>query len=81
MYWLGYDLLHRAKQQQYALETFKINTFLFPKSFNVNDSYAEVLNANSKREEAIMMYQKSIAMNPKNEGGKEMLQQILVNKK
>ncbi len=81
MNWLGYDLLHRAKQQQYALETFKINTFLFPKSFNVYDSYAEALNANGKREEAIIMYQKSIAMNPKNEEGKEKLKQILINKK
>ena len=80
MNWLGYDLLHSAKQKQYSLETFKINTFLFPKSFNVYDSYAEVLNANGKRDEAILMYQKSISMNPENEGGKEMLKRILTKK-
>lgn len=80
MNWLGYDLLFSAKQKQYSLETFKINTLLFPNSFNVYDSYAEALNANGKRDEAIAMYQKSIAMNPKNEGGKKMLKQILATK-
>ncbi|MBA4852581.1 serine hydrolase [Emticicia sp. BO119] len=80
MNWLGYDLLFQASKKHYSLETFKINTFLFPNSFNVYDSYAEALNANGKREEAIMMYQKSIAMNPDNEGGKEMLKRILANK-
>lgn len=77
---LGYDLLFQANKKQYSLETFKINTLIFPNSFNVYDSYAEALNANGKREEAIMMYQKSIAMNPKNEGGKEMLKRILESK-
>ncbi|HEY1053528.1 MAG TPA: serine hydrolase, partial [Emticicia sp.] len=80
MNWLGYDLLFQANKKQYSLETFKINTLLFPNSFNVYDSYAEALNANGKREEAIIMYQKSIAMNPNNEGGKRMLNQILANK-
>ena len=80
MNWLGYDFLFTAKKKEYSLETFKINTFLFPKSSNVYDSYAEALNANGKREEAIIMYQKSIGMNPKNEGGKEMLKRILENK-
>lgn len=80
MNWLGYDFLFNAKQKQYSLETFKINTLLFPNSFNVYDSYAEALNANGKREEAIIMYQKSIAMNPDNKGGKEMLNRILTNK-
>jgi CubicO group peptidase (beta-lactamase class C family) len=80
MNWLGYDFLFNAKQKQYSLETFKINTLLFPNSFNVYDSYAEALNANGKREEAIIMYQKSIAMNPDNKGGKEMLKRILSDK-
>lgn len=77
MNWLGYDFLFTAKKKEYSLETFKINTLLFPKSFNVYDSYAEALNANGKREEAILMYEKSIGMNPKNEGGKQMLKRIL----
>ncbi|RYU96779.1 serine hydrolase domain-containing protein [Emticicia agri] len=80
MNWLGYDFLFNARQKQYSLETFKVNTLLFPNSFNVYDSYAEALNANGKREEAILMYQKSIAMNPDNKGGKEMLKRILENK-
>lgn len=80
MNWLGYDLLFGANQKQYSLETFKINTLLFPNSFNVYDSYAEALYANGKREEAILMYQKSIAMNPDNEGGKAMLSKILAEK-
>ena len=75
--WLGYDLLFQGKQKQYSLETFKLNTLLFPNSFNVYDSYAESLHANGKREEAIIMYQKSITMNPQNEGGIRMLKKIL----
>jgi len=80
MNWLGYDLLFAANQKQYSLETFKINTLLFPNSFNVYDSYAEALNANGKRDEAILMYQKSLAMNPENEGGKRNLKRILESK-
>ncbi|MDN3584584.1 alpha/beta hydrolase-fold protein [Mucilaginibacter flavus] len=43
---------------------------LFPTSFNVYDSYADALNQNGKKEEAIRMYKKSLVLNPNNEGKK-----------
>jgi CubicO group peptidase (beta-lactamase class C family) len=73
--WLGYDLL-RADFNQLAIEVFKINTILFPKSFNVYDSFAEALLKTGKKEEAILMYKKSLLLNPNNEGAKEMLKRI-----
>jgi len=60
-----------------ALEVFKMNTFLFPASFNTYDSYAEGLRETGKKQEAIIMYQKSIALNPNNEEGKKNLEELL----
>lgn len=84
---LGYDFLgnnnpyHLPEQHHYkqAVETLKINVALFPGSWNAYDSYAEALLADGQKEEAIKMYQKSVELNPKNEGGKKVLQK-LVNK-
>lgn len=72
---LGYLLLSQGYDLQ-ALETFKINTLLFPESWNAYDSYAEALLKSAKKEEAVMMYKKSIALNPKNESGKKILEQL-----
>jgi CubicO group peptidase (beta-lactamase class C family) len=60
-----------------ALEALKLNTFLYPNSWNTYDSYAEALWFSGKKEEAIAMYQKSIIMNPDNKSGKDMLQKIM----
>jgi CubicO group peptidase (beta-lactamase class C family) len=62
---------------QEALETFKLNMELFPESWNVYDSYGEILLLLGKKEEAIKMYKKSIDLNPKNEGGKKVLEGLL----
>lgn len=73
---LGYYLLSAGYSQQ-ALETFKLTILLFPGSWNAYDSYAEGLLRTGKREEAIMMYKKSVELNPDNEGGKQMLKKLL----
>lgn len=73
---LGYYLLSNGYSHQ-ALETFKVTILLFPGSWNAYDSYAEALLRTGKREEAIMMYKKSVELNPDNEGGKQMLKRIL----
>ena len=76
--WLGYDFL-RAEfdgHMQLALEVFKINSFLFPKSFNVYDSYGEALLQSGKREQGILMYKKSLSINPDNKKASEVLDQI-----
>jgi hypothetical protein len=83
MNWVGYDLLYFANfnnHKLYGLEVHKVNTLLFPKSFNVYDSYAESLLQNGKKEEAIRMYKKSLQLNPDNEGGKKALDELLKNK-
>lgn len=59
-----------------ALETLKINTLLFPESFNVFDSYAEVLLKAGKKEAALIMYKRSVELNPKNESAKKVIEQL-----
>lgn len=77
---LGYQFLYEASfdnHDRHALEVLKQNTLLFPNSFNTYDSYGEALAKSGKKEEAIVMYRKSIALNPANEGGKKALEELL----
>ncbi|PWV46191.1 serine hydrolase domain-containing protein [Chitinophaga sp. S165] len=77
---LGYEFLYFSpvpEHLQLAIETFKINMLLFPGSYNAYDSYAEALSKAGKRQEAILMYQKSIELNPDNQGGIKALKQLL----
>lgn len=60
-----------------AVEIFKLNTYLFPRSGNAFDSYGEALLKNGNKEEAIKAYQKSIALSPDNEHGKKVLETLL----
>lgn len=64
-------------QNKEALEIFKLNVLLYPESWNVYDSYGEVLLKIGQKEEAAKMYKKSIELNPENEGGKKVLEKIL----
>ncbi len=72
---LGFDLLAAPSLQYktYALEVFKLNTLLYPNSGNTYDSYADALERNGKKEEAIAMYRRSIVLWPGNEEGKKAL--------
>jgi CubicO group peptidase (beta-lactamase class C family) len=72
---MGYQLLEH-KMVDPAYEVFKIDVDLFPQSWNVYDSYGEILLKKGRKEEAIKMYEKSIELNPKNEGGIKVLKQI-----
>jgi len=80
---LGYDLL--GKQSDFpghktlALEAFKINTVLFH-SANSYDSYADALREDGKSEEAIIMYRKSLLLNPANSAGRKNLEALLAKK-
>jgi CubicO group peptidase (beta-lactamase class C family) len=73
--WLGYELMFGGYHEP-ALEVFKVNTLLYPKSFNVYDSYAEALARNGYKKEAILMYEKSLAINPDNSGGQKALAKL-----
>ena len=69
---LGYSYLRIDKRAE-ALVVFKINADQFPKSFNVYDSYAEVLMKDGNKDDAIINYKKSLELNPANTNAKAML--------
>lgn len=77
---LGYDLFYNstfAGHRKLALEVFKLATLIFPDSFNTYDSYGQLLRDMGKRAEAILMYKKSIVLNPDNEDGRKILTELL----
>jgi len=61
----GYQLVEQGKKNE-AMEIFKLNTLLFPKSSNLYDSYGEILETLGNRKEAIFNYKKSLELNPNN---------------
>ena len=71
----GYALLGHG-EISHALAIFKLNTILFPASWNVYDSYGEALLKTGNKQGAIKMYQKSVELNPGNENGKKWLEQL-----
>lgn len=81
---LGYAFLgnsnpyHLPESHKYgeALATFKLNIDLFPTSWNAYDSYGEALLVKGNKQEAAMMYEKSIKLNPDNKGGIKALEAI-----
>nr|WP_314498709.1 serine hydrolase [uncultured Chryseobacterium sp.] len=68
----GY-LLSGLDKKNEALQIFKFNTFLFPDSANVYDSYGELLEMLGNRKEAIINYKKSLQMNPSNTNATDYL--------
>lgn len=71
----GYKLIQDGELEK-ALEVLKLNTILYPESWNVYDSYGEVLIKLNRKLEAIEMYEKSIELNPENEKGKSIIEKI-----
>lgn len=71
----GYQLLQSGKVQE-AIEMFKINVEAFPKSGNVYDSLGEAYLKNGDKELAIANYKKSVALDPGNEAGKKVLEEL-----
>ena len=52
---------------------FDINIELYPEAWNCYDSMGEALMVAGKLEKSRKFYEKSMALNPENENGKEML--------
>jgi tetratricopeptide (TPR) repeat protein len=79
---LGYDFMNQPSDKflPLSLEVFKMNTVLYPRSGNTYDSYANALEKAGKKEEAILMYKKSITLSPGNEDGKKALSKLLEQK-
>lgn len=71
----GYELLGENENQK-AAEVLKLNMVLNPNSSNAYDSYGEALLKIDRKEEATLMYKKSIELNPENKNGKEVLERI-----
>jgi tetratricopeptide (TPR) repeat protein len=76
--WAGYEMLQAGKPKESAA-LFKLNTELFPESYNVYDSYGEALLAAGDKSGAIQNYRKSVLLNPGSKSGIENLKALGVN--
>jgi CubicO group peptidase (beta-lactamase class C family) len=72
---LGYALL-RDQRVKEAIEIFKINTEDFPASANTYDSLGEAYMVAGEKDLAIRNYEKSVELNPKNDGGIAALKKL-----
>lgn len=72
---LGYYYMSREEFEK-AFAIFKLNIEAFPYTFNVYDSYGEVLLAQGNKEEAIENYKKSVQLNPDNDNGIKVLKDL-----
>ncbi|CAN5177231.1 hypothetical protein BH09BAC6_BH09BAC6_26800 [soil metagenome] len=61
----GYQLIGQKKPTE-ALAIFKLNTTLYPQSANAYDSLGEILELTGNNTDALLSYQKSLALNPEN---------------
>ncbi|WP_343533298.1 serine hydrolase domain-containing protein [Pedobacter sp.] len=76
----GLRLLYQAKfpaHEQFSLEVLRMNIIFFPSGFNTYDSYAEALAYLGRKQDAIMMYRRSLALNPNNLSGASALKKLL----
>lgn len=69
----GYALLVDHKNPEAAVAIFKLATELYPDDWNTFDSLAEAYEVNGNKALAIENYQRSIALNAKNENGLQHL--------
>jgi tetratricopeptide (TPR) repeat protein len=72
---LGYQLLGREKIDE-AIEVFKVNTLVFPESWNVWDSLGEGYMTRGDDDLAIKNYEKSLELNPQNDNGRGLLKKL-----
>ncbi len=69
----GHELLSQGKQSE-ALAIFKLNTELYPESFNTFNSYGKCLIAAGKKKAGRKAYKKSLKLNPANEQARRALE-------
>jgi CubicO group peptidase (beta-lactamase class C family) len=72
---LGYHLLN-AGDTGGAIRVFQLNVECFPKSANVYDSLGEAYAADGHVDLAIRNYERSLELNPRNSGGRRMLEEL-----
>jgi tetratricopeptide (TPR) repeat protein len=71
----GYDLLEK-KDAAAAIQIFKLNADAFPASANVWDSLAEAYMKSGDLKSAQLDYEKSLALDPKNQNAIDMLKKL-----
>ncbi len=72
---LGYALIGRNESEN-AIAVLKLNTELFPSSFNTWDSLGEAYADAGRKEEAIAAYKESLRLNPTSRTGLEALSRL-----
>jgi tetratricopeptide (TPR) repeat protein len=72
---LGYLLLAEKKTDD-AIQVFKVNTVVFPVSFNTWDSLGEAYADAGQKAEAIAAYKKSLELNPTSKTGLDALSRL-----
>ncbi|MFN8287707.1 MAG: serine hydrolase [Chitinophagales bacterium] len=72
---LGYEYDGR-NLRGLAFEVFRSAISLFPESDNLYNSYGELLVKSGKKKEAVIMYKKSLLLNPENEDSQKSLKQL-----
>jgi tetratricopeptide (TPR) repeat protein len=77
---LGYSQLEK-KNFEAAIAIFKLNTELYPRSSNVYDSLGEAYMLAGNTELAIINYEESVRLNPANDNGKKMLENLKAGSK
>jgi len=71
----GYQLLQVGKIDQ-AIAILKLNVESYPESANVYDSLGEAYMVKGNKEEAIMNYEKSLKLNPKNKNAEDNIKKL-----
>ena len=72
---MGYRFMGTGRMRE-AIEAFKLNVELYPKSWNVYDSLAEAYMKSGDAQNAVKKYKKSLELNPENANAKEMLKKL-----
>ena len=72
---LGYRFLNEEKYDE-AIAVFKMNVDWYPDSWNVYDSLGEAYMKSGQHDLAVNHYSRSLELNPENENGQKMLEEM-----
>jgi hypothetical protein len=72
---LGYRYLQDG-QVDLAIAAFEVNVEAFAQSWNVHDSLGEAYMTKGRRDLAVQHYERSLALNPENANGRQMLARL-----
>ena len=72
---LGYDFI-RKEDFNSAIEIFKINAELYPRSSNVFNSLGEAYYLKKDTVNALLNFKKSLAINPENRSSKQFMKKV-----